>query len=223
MRRITRQTDTQYIADCLHILELSDKYKEMYDNGHDHMYSRFDRCASVFYKNGDQFINEKTDLDNPDGVNKVTLIDDFNILKCKYTYKELFETDVRTFLPSDSSTLETINNKVEFYSSISKKFDYNEMYIIGVSESKHFTEISKHLEELFKRPAFMVNNMFTLKLDTTHEKSKFSETAIHYHMNFFGGDKELLTRLENYHNTTISFWLFDDKVIYQTEGGIGSW
>lgn len=43
------------------------------------------------------------------------------------------------------------------------------------------------------------------------------------HINHHGDDKKVLTMSETKDNTTISFWLFDDKVVFQTEGGIESW
>jgi hypothetical protein len=228
LRRITRQTKTQYIADVQHTLLLSSRYEKLYDEKKsDFLYGIFKRCAKRMRMVKGQLIEQLTYLSNPDGIRKITLVEDFNILKCKYSYNELFDTDVRKFLSPDSNMVKDMNwwkeqfekdkLKVDNYDFVFR-FDTEE--IIKVDSCWYTT--SEHLKELFGVPAYHIKEHFG-KMDTTHEKSIYSKTAIHYHINHFGGDKPILTFKEKYHNHTISFWLFDDKVVFRGESGIDTW
>jgi hypothetical protein len=226
MRRITRQTKTQYIADCQHSLELSDKYTKLYNAGWDDMFSVFKKCAKRYRLVDNKLVGQNTHRSNPDGVRTITLIDDFNIMKCKYDYTELFDIDIRTVLPSDSKTLERANRTAKILNA-KYKIQEDEMYTLRIRENNNsytdcFVEVYNHLAQLFNKPVYMVDQM-NLSINTTHDNSKYSNSAIHYHMNHFGGDKPMRTRKEDEHNMTISFWLFDDKVVFMKEDGIECW
>jgi len=226
MRRITRQTKTQYIADCQHTLALSDKYKKLYNKGSEYLYEIFQHCAKRFRMVNGKLTGQVTHLSNPDGVKTVTLIEDFNIMTCKYKYEELFDIDVREVLPVDSRTLSQLKRKCEIYSKNSKMVE-SDFYILTTVTNENsytdcFKEVYEHLNNLFNRPVYMIDEMFA-RIDTTHERSKYSDSAIHYHMNFFGDDKPVITFKENQKNVTISFWLFEDRVVFKNEDGIDSW
>ena len=82
--------------------------------------------------------------------------------------------------------------------------------------------IIEHLKELFNVEVFELQDYFA-KIDTTHDTTIYSKTAIHYHMNHFGNDKPIITFKENQHNDTICFWLFADRIVYKRVEGIDSW
>jgi hypothetical protein len=227
LRRITRQTNTQYIADVQHTLLLDDKYKKMYDSKKsDYLYGIFQKCAKRFRMIKGELIEQFTHLSNPDGVRKNTLITDFSILKCKYKFEEIFYTDVRTLLTPDSKQLENFNRKFNFYKEHNHNVSEEEHYQVDVEELSEtdncYGSIATHLKQLFGVPVYMISELF-VTIETIHENNIFSQTAIHYHINYFGDDKPIINFKENYDNVTISFWLFDDKVVFKTEDGIDSW
>lgn len=230
MRRITRQTKTQYIADVQHVLLLGDKYKKLYDEKKsEYLYGIFQKPAKRMRMVKNKLVEQVTHLSNPDGVHNITLIEDFSILRCKYSYNELFDTDTRNILSPESDILEHMNwwktqlekdggkVKVDNFDFLFK-FDTEEVVKV---DSVWYTT-AEHLKELFGVPAYHIKEHFG-KMNTTHERSIYSDTAIHYHVNHNGGDKPILTFKENYHNHTISFWLFEDKVVFKDESGIDSW
>jgi hypothetical protein len=230
LRRITRQTKTQYIADVRHTLLSASNHKKLYaEKKSDFLYGIFQNCAFRMYMKGGQLFERLSYLSSNEGERKLTLIEDFSILKCKYSYNELFDTDVRKFLSSDSDMLEDMNWwKTQFEKDKDKlkventdfvfKFETEE--VVKVDSCWYTT--AEHLKTLFGVPAYHIKEHFG-KMNTTHEKSIYSDTAIHYHVNHNGGDKSVLTFKENYHNDTISFWLFEDKVVFRGESGIDTW
>lgn len=232
LRRITRQTKTQLICDVQRTLLLSDKYKKMYDNRSDYFIGIVKRWAKRFYMKDGKIIAQNTHLSNPDGKSIITFIDDNkDDLLCSLSYNELFERDIREFLPEDSSTRETITQYVErkgkFYAEQGVPFDGEKLYTIVTEPMDEnddiWGETTKHLKKLFNRLVYMVNELY-VKICTTHdEKSLFRQTATHYHINHHGDDKLILTRIENKFNRTISFWLFEDRVVFKDEDGIGTW
>lgn len=227
LRRITRQTKTQYIADCQHTLLLSDKYKKLYDSKKsDYLYGIFQVCATRMRMIGDKLVGQTTHLSNPDGVNTIELVEDFSSLKCKYKYEELFDVDLRNILFIDSKMIKHMNWSYNHFKEIQSDVKDEIFYKFKTTEISEnddcYGEIAKHLKQLFSLPVHHAHETFN-NIDTIHEKSRFSESAIHYHMNFFGDDKPVITSKENYHNSTISFWLFDDKVVFKHEDGIDSW
>jgi len=226
LRRITRQTETQYIADCQHVLLLSEKYKKLYDAGSDYFYELFNHCATRFRLSGNKIVEKCTNLSNTDGVRTTTLVEDFSVLKCKYKFEDLFETDVRNFLNPDSRMLEHMGFMNDSKLNISEKLIYSFSVRSSENQSDLFNDVYgetvKHLKDLFGLPVFKANE-FLGSIDTTHEKSRFSESAIHYHINHHGGDKPILTRDEKSGNVTIAFWVFDDKVVFKFSSGIDTW
>ncbi len=118
LRRISRQTKTQYIADTQRILLCHDKYKEKY------LYKIFHSCANRMRMVDGKLVGRITHLSNPDGVNKITLIENFDILKCKYTFSELFERDLREILPADNRGLKyMIEDRNEWVKDTGKDFN----------------------------------------------------------------------------------------------------
>jgi hypothetical protein len=242
LRRITRQTKTQYICDVQHTLLLSAKYKKLYDSKKsDYLYGLFQRCAFRLRMVKGKLVSQVTNLSNPDGFNHITLLSDIktnhSALLCPLKYEELFDIDIRTVLPLDSHTLEGFNRKRKFAEERNAERkaegkpimydDVDAVYKISTCKAENgfmdcHKSIIEHLTELFNVPIYELNDYFA-KVDTTHDTTIYSKTAIHYHINHYGNDKPVISFKENQNNDTIAFWLFADKVVYKRVEGIDSW
>jgi hypothetical protein len=224
LRRINRQTKTQYVSDVQWTLLLSDKYKKLYDADSDFFYKRFNRCAFRCRFAKGKFIPQKSYLSNSDGVDILNLVEDFSTLKCEYEYSHLFENDIRNILPSDSKKLKEFKDTWDYFEE--KELNNNtedKFYVFNTYKTKEDDTVAAHLRELFGDVEVLKVSEAIHSIDTIHEKSIYSNTAIHYHINFHGGEKEIRSRQENYHNTTISFWFFGDRIVYKYNSGIASW
>ncbi len=227
LRRINRQTATQYISDVQWTLLLSDKYRKLYETGVDFFYKRFTSAAfRCRFANG-KFIPQKTHLSNPNGVQVLNLVEDFSLLKCKYSYSDLFETDIRKILPDDSDMLKEFEDSWKFFEERNLNNNTKEKFFTFTTykPKDYYDEnsVSAHLRKLFGDVEVLKVHESIHSMDTINETSIYSDTAIHYHINFHGGEKEIRSRKENYHNTTICFWFFGDTIVYKYAQGLNSW
>jgi hypothetical protein len=151
-------------------------------------------------------------------------------LQCPLPYDQLFDIDARKVLPENSSFIDSCNFTKKYMSELKDRgsMDLDSIYnistkpcdLLNAEDIYHTTAVHLHL--LFGLPVYRVNTLFS-KINTTHECTPHSKTAIHYHIKFNSPDKDILTFEERYHDATISFWVFPDRVVFQTEDGIDSW
>jgi len=213
LRRITRTTKTQLIAD---VQRISDYKVKPYQ------YKWFQECAfRMNVKNGEP-IQRLSHLAYDDGIRKLRFVDNFNMLKCKDSFKDIFQTDIRKIYPENHHLITFTNEFIkEEKIKIKKDFWLPTLYKI---DDDFYKEIIEHFQELFGNiPVYKVKFGFSDQLETVHTKSIFSDNCIFYHITHHGNDKLSLNFDENRDNTTICFWLFDDKIIFQFESGIKSW
>jgi hypothetical protein len=223
LRRITRQSKTQLICDVQRTLLLSDKYKKMYDAGHDYMMGVYPRWAKRFKIKNNDIKESITHLHNTDGVRKSTLLNgDFSKLLCPHKYEDLFNVDIRPLFEKDSITISSADDSYNVHKDI---FTEDRFYFLSVepvtSDHDYYGNIAGHLYDLFKVPVYKVYDLW-FKINTIHDRSIYN-SGIKYHINHYGGDVPIITSKENRKNRTISFWLFEDKVVFKTEDGIDAW
>lgn len=227
LRKITRQTKTQVICDVQHTLALSSKYKKMYAAGNDYFFIKVKKWAKRFKYQDYQLVRKTTHLDNTDGIHSVKIVNDFNSLLCVYKYNELFETDIRDFLSEHSHTLNSANHIFKVYSEHVKERDnlHNIIYkidtkLVNISDDV-YGKTAKYLGNLFNLPVYRVTGL--VNVNTIHDLGRFSESAIHYHMIQEGWDKDIINWDQHMKNMTVSFWVFEDRVVFQSQDGIDSW
>lgn len=215
VRQIDRETKTQFISES--------------GRGSGGKFSTY--CATRFFKKNNFIAPRNTRLSNPDGKITLTKIQDLKKdLICRYTYKELFETDLRELQSGLKEVdplcvkLRKIENK---WFEGSKNWDETEYFKAGyrvrnVSEEKDYWNypLVQYLEKLFGVTVYRINE----KVREHNEQSKLYESITLMHINYFGGiDNKVITLDEGYHNRTIGFWLFEDKLIFQYEDGKETW
>lgn len=175
LRRITRQTKTQYIADVQYIIDFKNnlpRYKVS-----NHCAKRYKLIKGVLKPIDKQYYYNH--------LNDITLINNFDILLCSFKYEELFKNIIPVYVENIDD--ETVN------------------YL-----------------KIFNKPIYQIYD-FMGDIDTINGFTIFSKSAIHFHINHFGGNKDIRTTLENRPNKTISFWLFEDKLVFKLEYGINTW
>lgn len=225
LRRISRTTDTQLVSDVQYTLILGGKHYEK----DSYLYARSKSVAKRYnIKNGGLFERRERRWGD-DGVSTATFFEKNSDIECVNTFEEIFETDLRDIYPDKKSRM---RDKLDFsYDNWSdaikdkEKLERNTYFptLRPVDESTHFGSVVKYLKDLFNVPVFQLKIGFLDSIDTTHERSTIMDNAVHMHINHNGNEKEVLTMEESQNNLTISFWLFKDKVVFQTEGGITSW
>lgn len=228
LRRITRQTKKFLFSDVQYTLLLRGKYDPKNNKGK-YFYGIIKKWAKKFYLKNDMICRSVSERDNLDGEMNILLVDNFEILKCPYSYFDLFEKDIRD-MNIESKFFEKMLNSILEHNEFMKNIvgeNFRENFKIKTekidSGDNLYGHIVNHMEDLFGLPVYIVCD-FLYQLDTIHdEKSPYVQTAIHYHLNHFAGDKNVITSQENKKNCTISFWLFDDRVVFKTEDGIDSW
>jgi len=227
LRRITRQTKTQYICDVQHSLLLSDKYKKIIDSTGEYFYGLFADWAKRFTEKDGKIRRQTTNRDNTDGVNTINLVTDFKSLLCKYKYNELFEVDIRTILTDDSLTLDYSNMYFNRYNELRPGiYDERDFFVFDTElisfDDDIWGETAKHLTELFGVPAYKVDELYN-RIDTTHDHTIYKYSATHYHINHHGNDAKVIGFEDHQKNRTVSFWLFEDRIVFKTNDGIDTW
>lgn len=188
LRRINRQTKTQYISDCQRYLITGDgKY----------MKGIFQRCATRFYISVKGVLSQyRGRLANPDGVNSVTLVEDFSILDAPITFDEL---------KAYCTTLERV-------------------YIRPIKEGDYDEKIATHLKDIFGDDMNVHVLMDTIGyMNTTHETNPIANSATHYHITTQAENKKVVHSNECQGNGTITFWKFGKDIVFKRESGIGTW
>lgn len=224
VRRIDRETKTQFVSNC---------NRGMKPRTEPTVYVFPSYGTTKFIKTPDFIKSSVTQLSNPDGHTVHTVIKDFKKdLLCKYSYDELFETDVREL----QKGMEEHNNPVKMklwrlekdYYKNYKNWDEDKYFKISfdlsnVSEKEdHWNKpLVDYLEETFGVPVY---NIWNDKVREHNTQGKLCESMTLMHVNHFGGvDKKKISREENECNRTIGFWLFEDRIIFQDEDGKDTW
>lgn len=215
LRRISRETKTQYIS------EVQRYFRNFEDGVNDRVFKY--RWAKRYNKNSDGSISVRnTHLSNPDGIHKLQVIDllsetDLVKLRCVYSFSDLFETDIRLLQSENCYPRKLIEKRYLKCLSEGKTFDKDRFFVDVYSENStnHWNEpLIKWLEDTFKVPVYAVCD-----INEHFEQGILTKSATYLHITHFGDDKKILKTGENYHNRTICFWLFEDKLVFKYEDG----
>lgn len=220
LRRINYETETDYVSDVQRYV------KDWKIKGDNYEYVHVGKWARRYRKTKDGgFKSVSTKLSNPDGKSILSLVTDLKTLKCKYTFEELFNTDLRNIQNPEAYPLKSLLRRQE-RNELRKTKDENlfllrdHCYLSDSSPNQNAimgwdAKLVKYLEEQFGVPVYDLNE----KVSEWNKQSKLTQSGTYFHITHFGGEKKSLTRDENDMNRTIMFWLFDDKLIFQYEEG----
>lgn len=207
LRYINRENKKYYISDvqrfCPHKTDKS-KYTFVY------------RWSAKFFKTKDGFIisNYKRLLKNNIQV-KTTLLDSADKYKCTYSFDELFNTDLRKLQDKNDSPLcyrlgltdEELENVKENY--------FNLWLFDKSNDSDYFYN---KLKEIFK-----VSTVYRTDEITEYDQKILTKSSTLFQFTFSGDYKKKIDRIENYENRTISYWLFNDCLIFHGNSMKKTW
>ena len=222
LRRVNRETNTQYISDVQRYVkswEGKESEKKIFVGKWAKRYAKL-KNGQVGYKT--------THRSNPDGKMTLSIVTDLSTQLCSCSYSELFETDVREIQDAKEYPRKGLEarqeraSKRDNYDKLVCEKDYvlAEYIVLQKGTDTHpiggwDAPITKYLEETFKVPVY---NLYE-NIREHWKLSKLSKSGTLMHITHFGNDKEVITFDENYHNRTIMFWLFKDKLVFQYEDG----
>lgn len=221
LRRINRETKTQYISDV-------QRYVRSWDDDKKDRMTFIGKWAKRFQKTKDGVGHIKTRQSNPNGTMRLSLVEDPSTLKCKLTFKELFQTDIREIqnagdYPLDELVVEAEDKRKDGLIVPDDFFLLERKLHFQSGEEESFggwdNQIIQYLQKEFKAPVYRLRPI----MNENNRSSKLSQSCTYMQITHFGNDKPVISRKENYHNRTILFWLFDDKLIFQYADGIGTW
>lgn len=232
LRRVTYTTKRYLCCDVQPVLLLCGKWERLYkENLVDYHYGFKRRFAKKFRQNDNgQIVRQTTYLDNTDGSNTVTVVQDFSQLKSAVPYDKMFNVDIRDVLPTDSKFLDRYSRSFDIWSDLLEgdrliKFEnrFFKLTTEKVCEDDCLDGlIITHLKKLFNLPVHRINETY-IKIDTIGDNTVYSQSATHYHINNASDDVRIIDFSSNRENVTISFWLFDDLVVFRREDGIDTW
>jgi len=165
-------------------------------------------------------------LDNTDGVMSYQVTEDPSILKCPYTYDEVFGNDLRDIQDPFDNPLRTATH-------FNTSFNLDRWMIIPerkdniVPTGNEFRDsieiwdnkLVMYIKDLFKVPA--VYYLFD-EIQEHKKRTILTNSMTLFHINIFRGI-ENKSIPDNYYNRTIGYWLFDDKLVFQYEDGKNTW
>lgn len=207
LRRINRETKTTYVSDVQRDVKNWKVDPKKYEYRHVGKWTRRYRKT----KDGG-FKSVTTRLSNPDGKSNLSLVTDLKTVKCKFTFDELFNTDIRQLQDAKSYPL---NQLITHGETRPERFLLrNSCYLSSPNEGWD-APIAKYLMEQFGVPVYRLTEF----LSEFFHQGNITRAATYMQITHFGGEKKSLTREENEFNHTILFWLFDDKLIFRIEEG----
>lgn len=230
LRRINRETDSQYISD----VQRSPYYT---DKGGDR---KFDWTRRKWFQKIARRYNKSRLLNNDgslsDYYGKTTLIDeDYSSMISDIDFNELFRVvkgDGRDDLFQND--LDTFSKKAGFSGLLPNKF-YRKTNKAGYIlqdvciDTKGY--IGQHLKEVFGVDVYVADRIWCDKrfvgekycghnYDYNYQKScDFDRNAVFHQVTSSGSDRSVISAEEDKLNSPILMWLFKDRVVYKKEQG----
>lgn len=218
LRYINRENKKYYVSDVQRTVKSYDKEPRQYVH--------IAKWATRFFKENSElgFRRSVTNLCNTDGVMTYSISDDLSFFKCKYTFEEVFEQDLRKIQSEKDYPLwqkirhsltntSNSNNKDNWVISLTEQGLEPDGTIGGWDNNIIF----------FLKERFKVTHVYSTSYEKIIEYNKQSiltKTGTLFHINHFGGyNKKEISFEDNYFNRTIMFWLFDDRLVFQYEQG----
>lgn len=235
LRRINRETRTQYISDVQRAPYVRWNRAKNHQREFDwdrkvwfHKIARRYRKKKLIDKNGNltNFYHDATFVDDSD----------YSVMISDKPFEELF-TVVKGDGEDDlfEHDLKTFGKKTGWKGVLPKRF-YRKTnkggYILQdvCIDTKSF--IGQHLKEVFGVDVYVVDRMWCDKRfvgdqycgsNYSFENSRecdFDRNAVFHQVTASGGDKPEITKEENNHNSPVLLWFFEDRIVYKEERGL---
>ena len=226
LRHINRENDKYYISDVQRAANYS---KE--PTTYTHLY----KWATKFFKDPKSelgFRRSVTNQSNTEGVMEYTVMDSPAECKCPYKFEEIFDVDIRTIQSKNDNPL-MMKNEMWKDKDTKKRFEGREAEFFKIrlmecgTEKKDFfgsTHDYKSTERMKKM--FHVKHVYRIcemaSIDEHPKQTILSKSGTLFHM-LHSTDKKVVTSDISHENRTITFWLFDDKLVYQYDSGKSTW
>lgn len=213
LRRINRETDNFWISDvqyeydwrkkgtkCVRWKNRSKKYKKMADGG----------------------IGRRiTNRDNTDGILTLNFVNPSK-LECKYSYEEIFQTDLRLIQDERNMPLYSLKRKEELYLKKNIPMLFEKYFLESfLSDANFYPELESYLKDLFQ--VDVVFYIAEMCFDYHNNMGLIGKSVTYFQITHFGDDKDKISEKEHRLNETIGFWKFGNKLIFSIQDGIGSW
>lgn len=216
LRYINRETKKSYVSDCNYIF--SGRKSNCLNKS---VYTIPRKLSKKFFIKEGKIYNRQTYLSNPHGKLEITLIEDIERLVSKYTYAEIFQSDLTKILEEDSYRL--IKIEYERKASIKLNFPFIEKMLTYERDIGFFTPREKvvdYLRTLFNREKIYF--LHDYESERSNKMSFIQKEMIFMHVNHFAEYKQHLSHKEN-DNCTIGFWLFKDCLVYVSQSTRDTW
>jgi hypothetical protein len=220
MRRINRETKTQYISDAQRFLYVKEKGKDNWDK------------KPIFHGTSKRYRKKKMFDKQGNLIDKYKIVDstDYSAMISDIPFNELFKIvkgDGNDYLSKHD--LKTFNKKVGL--SLLPKIPFRKTnkdgYILQDVCIDTKSYVANHLKEVFGVDVYVVDRMwcdkrFIGKQYCGHNYSfkysrecDFDRNAVFYQETSFGGDKSIISKEEDEHNSPVFLWFFKDKIVYK--------
>lgn len=214
LRRINRETSSQYISDVQRVGTRADWNTKVW----------FQKIAKRFLKN--KLFNDNGTLSYYYG--STTLIDgDFSPMISDTPFSEMFKV-VRGNSRDDlfNHEMKMMSKRYSIFSFLHKhpKNEYKLNLHYVCLDTEGFVGI--YLKETFGVDVYVVDRMWDDKrfdgghYDHNYDRScNFDRNAVIHQITVFGGDKDVISAEEDSNNTTVLIWFFVDRIVYKKESG----
>ncbi len=215
IRRFTRETETQLIADGEYSL-ISGKGTKT----DDFFYTRRSRNANRFKKKG---LELKLMCDQSWNEGRKFSVLEFKPenYRCEKTFKELFQTPAKDmgselYLQRSKGYEDRPDLKEKYLNRTFEEdlvlIDYNST---GNDLDDWDLPVRLHLRELFGN--LPIYKFYERNIDRHNGTDPLGKCVISYSITHFGEDKKIISFKENYDNRKIYFWAFEDRIVFTYE------
>lgn len=220
LRHINRENKKYYISDT----DRTAKDWRAKNIKYVHIY----KWASKFFKDPSSklgFRRSNAERNNNDGIMTYSVFISPAQCKCKYSFNELFNVDLRTVQNTEDYPLKMKLMEWDKWGKQTKLTEEEYFKIFLHEENPKPTDYNFHSTTHLKK-LFGVSKVYRISemasINEHHTYTKLSKSGTLFHVLHDTHIKELEQK-KAHRNHTILFWLFDDKLVYQSESGKSTW
>jgi hypothetical protein len=232
LRRINRETNSQYISDVQRVPEVKwpkggrkiDWEKKVW----------FQKIAKRYRKN--KLFDDNGNFTDHYGDATIVSDSDYSVMISDKPFDELF-TVVKGDGEDDlfEHDLKTFKKKLGVGGFLTRKYRKRnkEGYLLHDVCIDTNSFIGQYLKEVFGVDVYVADRMWCDKRfvgdqycgsNYSFEYSRecdFDRNAVFYQVTSSGGDKPVISKEENNHNCPVFLWFFEDRIVYKEDSGRG--
>lgn len=223
LRRINRETKTQYISDAQRFLFVEEK------TGKNNW-----KKKPIFYRTSKRFKKKilfDTGGDFTEKYGKVTIVDsnDYTAMKADVLFADLFRV-VKGNGRDDllQYDLDNFPKKLGMFGKVRRKKNKEGFTLQDVCIDTE-SYIGKHLKDVFGVDVYVADRIWCDKrfvgnqyCGSNHRfeysrECDFDRNAVFHQVTGSGGDKVVISSDEDDHNSPVFLWVFDGKIVYKEQ------